>query len=129
MISSVRSSGRISTLRVRPFGPIPWRGLTSSERTQRGKKPSLTASKRSNRPVSSKSSVVNPARGEIWEVDLNPTVGRVQSDSRPVLIVSDNALNKSPRDLVIVLPVTGTDRGLPTHIRVTPRTGVWLSPA
>ena len=34
---SARSSGRTSTPRVRPFRPTPWRGLTSGERTQRGK--------------------------------------------------------------------------------------------
>ena len=79
--------------------------------------------------MSSKSSVVNPARGEIWEVDLNPTVGRERSGCRPVLIVSDNALNKSPPDLVIVRLVTGTDRGLPTHIRVTPPDGGLAKPS
>jgi mRNA interferase MazF len=66
---------------------------------------------------------VSPARGEIWEVDLNPTVGREQAGRRPVLIVSDDALNSSPRGLVIVLPLTGTARGLPTHVSVTPPEG------
>ena len=28
--------------------------------------------------MTGKSGGVNPARGEIWEVDLNPTVGREQ---------------------------------------------------
>ena len=71
----------------------------------------------------------NPARGEIWEADLNPIVGREQSGHRPVLIVSDNALNKSARGLVIVLPVTGIDRGLPTHIRVIPPDGGLTKPS
>lgn len=73
--------------------------------------------------MSTRSGVVNPARGEIWEVDLNPTVGREQSGRRPVLIVSDNALNSGPRGLVIVIPVTGTARGLPTHVPVIPPEG------
>ena len=63
---------------------------------------------------------VSPTRGEIWEVDLNPTVGREQSGRRPALIVSDNALNSGPRGLVVVIPVTGTFRGLPTHVPVAP---------
>ena len=54
----------------------------------------------------------NPARGEIWEADFDPTVGREQSGRRPVLIVSDNALNSGPRGLVIVVPVTGTATGV-----------------
>ncbi|GAC1449532.1 MAG: type II toxin-antitoxin system PemK/MazF family toxin [Isosphaeraceae bacterium] len=56
-------------------------------------------------------------------MDLNPTVGREQSVHRPVLILSDNALNRSPRGLVVVIPVTGSARGLPTHIPVFPPEG------
>ena len=129
MISSARSSGRTSTPRVRPFRLIPWRGLTSGERMQRGKKPSPTAWKRGNSLMSTKSGVVNPARGEIWEVDLNLTVGREQSGRRPVLIVSDNALNNSPRGLVVVIPITATDRRFPTHILVTPPDGGLTKPS
>jgi mRNA interferase MazF len=79
--------------------------------------------------MSTRSGVVNPARGEIWEVDLNPTVGREQSGRRPVLIVSDNALNSGPRGLVVVIPVTGTARGLPTHIPVNPPEGGLTRPS
>ena len=79
--------------------------------------------------MSTRSGVVNPARGEIWEVDLNPTVGREQSGRRPVLIVSDNALNSSSRGLVVVIPVTGTVRGLPTHILVSPPEGGLSKPS
>lgn len=73
--------------------------------------------------MGNKSGEVSPARGEIWEVDLNPTVGREQAGRRPVLIISDNALNSSPRGLVIVIPVTGTSRGLPTHVSINPPEG------
>lgn len=73
--------------------------------------------------------VVSPARGEIWEVDLNPTLGREQAGRRPVLIVSDNALNSSPRGLVVVIPITGTARGLPTHVPVTPPEGGLTKPS
>jgi mRNA interferase MazF len=72
---------------------------------------------------SSRSAVVEPARGEIWSADLNPTVGREQAGRRPVLIVSDDALNSSRRGLVVVIPVTGTIRGLPTHVPVAPPEG------
>ncbi len=73
--------------------------------------------------MSSQSGAVNPARGEIWEVSLDPTVGREQAGRRPALVVSDNALNSGPRGLVIVIPVTGTARGLPSHVPVRPPEG------
>jgi mRNA interferase MazF len=62
-------------------------------------------------------------------VDLNPTIGREQSGRRPVLIVSDDALNSSPRGLVVVIPITGTSRGLPTHVPVVPPEGGLTKPS
>jgi mRNA interferase MazF len=79
--------------------------------------------------MSVKSGVVSPARGEIWDVDFNPTVGREQAGRRPALIVSDNALNSGPRGLVVVIPLTSTLRGLPTHIPVTPPEGGLTRPS
>jgi mRNA interferase MazF len=76
-----------------------------------------------------KGGAASPARGEIWETDLDPTVGREQAGRRPVLVVSDDALNRSPRGLVIVIPVTGTARGLPTHVPVTPPEGGLIKPS
>jgi mRNA interferase MazF len=37
---------------------------------------------------------------------------------RPALIVSDDQMNTGPADLVIVLPVTCTRRGIPAHVPV-----------
>ncbi len=59
-----------------------------------------------------------PARGEIWLANLNPTQGHEQRGIRPVLVISDDAFNHGPADLVIVLPLTTTDRGLPLHVAV-----------
>jgi mRNA interferase MazF len=78
---------------------------------------------------SPRSGVVSPLRGEIWEVDLSPTVGREQAGRRPTLIVSDNALNSGPRGLVVVIPLTGTARGLPTHVPVIPPEGGLTKPS
>ena len=45
---------------------------------------------------------------ELFDADLNPTVGREQGgESRPVLIVSNDGFNKS-FDVVTVLPLTKT---------------------
>lgn len=71
----------------------------------------------------------NPARGEVWDVDLNPVIGREQAGRRPVLIVSDDALNLSPRGLVIVLPITASDRGFPSHVLISPPEGGLIKPS
>ena len=67
--------------------------------------------------------MAEPLRGEIWLVDLNPTRGREQAGKRPALVVSTNAFNKGPADLVVVLPITSKAKGIPLHIPVTPPEG------
>ncbi len=44
-------------------------------------------------------------RGEIYFVDLNPTRGREQSGRRPVLVLSIEAINKTP---LVVAVIVGT---------------------
>jgi len=72
---------------------------------------------RSTRPVQK---VETPLRGEIWYAILNPTKGHEQAGRRPVLILSADEFNRGPADLVIVVPLTSTDRKLPLHVAVTP---------
>jgi mRNA interferase MazF len=57
-------------------------------------------------------------RGELWLVDLNPVIGHEQSGIRPALIISDNNLNHSPAELVIIAPVTTRYRGLLAHVEL-----------
>jgi len=64
-----------------------------------------------------------PARGEIWLADLDPTRGREQAGRRPVLVVSEDLLNQGPAELVIVLPLTSTLRGIPSHVVIAPPEG------
>ena len=45
-----------------------------------------------------------PSRGEIWFADLNPTAGREQQGSRPVLVVSEKEFNRL--GLCVVCPIT-----------------------
>jgi mRNA interferase ChpB len=45
-----------------------------------------------------------PKRGDIWQVNLNPTAGKEQQGARPVLIVSPEAFNRS--GLCVVCPIT-----------------------
>lgn len=63
------------------------------------------------------------SRGEVWTIDLNPTRGHEQAGRRPALVVSIDQLNHGPAQLVIVLPITSTLRGIPTHVRIDPPEG------
>ena len=71
----------------------------------------------------------SPARGEVWGVNFDPTIGREQAGYRPALILSDDGLNQSSRGLVVVVQITGTARGLPTHIEVVPLGGGLTKPS
>lgn len=64
-----------------------------------------------------------PSRGEIWTANLSPTRGHEQAGDRPVLVVSTDPFNHSAADLLFVLPLTRTDRGIPFHIEVNPPEG------
>lgn len=55
----------------------------------------------------------NPVRGENWLIDLNPTRGHEQGGRRPGLVVSVDLFNKGPAGLVIVLPITTKEKGIP----------------
>jgi mRNA interferase MazF len=62
-------------------------------------------------------------RGEIWMVDLDPTLGHEQAGKRPALVLSVDSFNASPADLVTVLPVTSKARAIRTRIPITPPEG------
>ena len=64
-----------------------------------------------------------PSRGEIWSVNLNPTQGHEQAGVRPALVVSVDTFNHGPAELVVVVPLTTTARGIPLHIPVNPPEG------
>lgn len=57
-------------------------------------------------------------RGDIWLIDLADPVDHEQGFPRTGVVVSHNALNRSRADLVIVVPVTRTQRGLPSHVEI-----------
>ena len=59
-------------------------------------------------------------RGELYLASLDPVLGSEQGGTRPVLIVSRNALNASA-PIVIVVPLTRRQnkaRLYPTHVEV-----------
>ncbi len=70
-----------------------------------------------------------PARGDVWMVDFDPTVGHEQAGRRPALIVSHDELNRSPAGLIVVLPLTGSDRNISVHVRIAPPSGGLTKPS
>jgi len=57
-------------------------------------------------------------QGEIWLIDLEPTVGAEMKKTRPAVIVNDDALGKLP--LKIIVPLTDWKE----HYKVAP----WMIP-
>ena len=60
-------------------------------------------------------------RGEIYFVDLNPVKGREQAGSRPVLVLSIDAINKQPLVVTVVVGTKGENisRDFPINVRVS----------
>ena len=65
----------------------------------------------------------DPSRGEVWQADLSPTKGHETRGTRPCLIVSVDPFNHGPAGLVVVLPITTRDKGIPLHVAVDPPEG------
>ncbi|MGH2560477.1 MAG: type II toxin-antitoxin system PemK/MazF family toxin [Thermomicrobiales bacterium] len=59
-----------------------------------------------------------PSRGEVWQVDLDPTRGHEQAGVRPAVIVSVDRFNHGPAGLVVVVPITRTERRNPFRVEV-----------
>lgn len=57
-------------------------------------------------------------RAEVWIVDLDPVIGHEQSGTRPALILSDDMLNHSLAEMVIIVPITSKYRGIPAHVEI-----------
>lgn len=59
-------------------------------------------------------------RGEIYFANLNPTKGREQAGSRPVLILSADAINTLPLVVTVVIGTKGDNvkQDYPTNVRV-----------
>lgn len=63
------------------------------------------------------------AQGDVWFVQLDPTLGHEQGGNRPALIVSVDQLGTGPSELAIVVPITKTDRPNPLHVEIEPPEG------
>ena len=68
-----------------------------------------------------------PSRGEIWDLNFDPTIGHEQAGSRPALILSVDLFNEGPADLLVVAPVTRTQRKIRWHVPVKPPEGGFVA--
>lgn len=66
---------------------------------------------------------MDPSRGEIWTVTLDPARGHEQAGTRPALVISVDAFNEGPADLVVVLPITSQAKNIPFHVEIKPPEG------
>jgi mRNA interferase MazF len=66
---------------------------------------------------------LQPSRGDIWLVDLDPVKGREQAGKRPALVFSVDPFNHGPADLVVVIPITSKSKSIPFHVSVKPPEG------
>lgn len=61
---------------------------------------------------------MHPKQGDVWWVNLDPTVGHEISKKRPFLIVSPDDMN-AYLGTVIAAPITSTLRAWPTRVAIT----------
>jgi mRNA interferase MazF len=67
--------------------------------------------------------VVQITRGQIWLADLNPSRGHEQAGKRPCLVISVDLFNQGASGLVVVLPITSKEKGIPFHVEIAPNGG------
>ncbi len=68
-------------------------------------------------------SIPAPSRGEVWDINLDPTLGHELAGDRPALILSVEIFNEGPADLVVVIPITRTERKVCWRVPVKPPEG------
>jgi len=64
--------------------------------------------------------MIKPSRGEVWLADLGQPKGHEQRGVRPVLVISDDGLNKGATELVIAIPLTTTTKNIASQILISP---------
>ena len=57
-------------------------------------------------------------QGDIIWLDFDPQTGHEQKGRRPALVVSNNEANSFLDPMAMVCPITSTDRGYPTRVRL-----------
>jgi len=68
-----------------------------------------------------------PLRGEIWDLNFDPVTGHEQAGTRTALVLSEDIFNEGPADLIVVAPITRTQRKIRWHVAVSPPEGGLVS--
>ena len=62
-----------------------------------------------------------PKRGEIWQINLDPTVGVEMEKTRPVVVISSDAAGRLPIKLIALITGWNTRySGNFWHVKITP---------
>ncbi len=72
--------------------------------------------------------MVNPQRGEVWLVDLSPTIGQEMQKTRPVAVISTNLIGSIA--LRIIVPITSWQEKFAYRffmVKISPTSGNGLS--
>jgi mRNA interferase MazF len=72
--------------------------------------------------------MVNPQRGEVWLVDLSPTIGQEMQKTRPVVVISTNLIGSIA--LRIIVPITSWQEKFAYRffmVKISPTSGNGLS--
>ena len=64
-----------------------------------------------------------PSRGDVWDLNFDPSTGHEQAGTRPALILSEDLFNEGPAEMVVVAPITRTQRKIRWHVAVVPPEG------
>ena len=60
-----------------------------------------------------------PQRGDVWNIDFGRPTGHEQgAGSRPGLVISTDDFNNSGAGIVVVAPLTTSQRGYPSRIKI-----------
>lgn len=57
--------------------------------------------------------------GSVLWINMDPTIGREQAGQRPGVVVASSGYLDAVPELVIIVPVTTTDRSWPHHVILT----------
>lgn len=68
-----------------------------------------------------------PSRGDVWDLSLDPRLRREQAGVRPALVLSVDIFNAGLAELVVVMPITRTQRRIRWHVQVSPPEGGLVS--
>ena len=63
---------------------------------------------------------LEPAVGEVWDINCDPQVERERGGFRPALVISNVDFNRIPNGLIFAVLITGTDRDIRHHVRIGP---------